>query len=502
MFSNPKKIQIQIVTPALLVFVGFCFALTLLYVNSWLSSMYEHLSLDSHLISKTELNSQLKGIERRLAAKEDELQVLLLPEGKLFANSFYGFALINMSLSNPADTGFRSHALRQLEKLLATIKAMEESYPFSGNAKIKPAGGIIIAGHSNLLRAGYVLLGGDNSAIIEDFHRSSAALNDAFLVGPVPFPECYPGLTWAEDAIFALESLRLHDLIFHSDYTKARCAWLLWMKNHLDKESGMMVSQVNPQTGEIEDGPRGSALSWALTFLPQLDQDFARLQFARFRDKWFVSFAGMLGIYEWYEGKEKPTKFHTGPVVFGLGSAASGIGIAACRANEDYASWHKLLRSLETIGFPLSHIHGEKNYFWGQWLLADELALWGKTICRWDKPHNLTPKINQQPNRQSHDTFIFTFLGACLLSIVVILFFNRLLIFLIFDRSVQRPAWQRATIIAFVFQLLACAIFALFPAISWMQVLLFMAVVTLLEELTIRPSIVAKIFNKNNEPGR
>ncbi len=172
-------------------------------------------------------------------------------------------------------------------------------------------------------------------------------------------------MTWAEDAIFALESLRLHDLIFHSDYSKARYAWLSWLKNHLDKESGMMVSQVNPRSGEIDDGARGSALSWALAFLPQLDEEFARSQFAKFRESWFVPFGGMLGIYEWYKGKEKPTQFHVGPVVFGLGAAASGIGIAACKANEDYVSWHKLLRSLETFGFPLITIHGEKGIFWG-----------------------------------------------------------------------------------------------------------------------------------------
>ncbi len=492
MATTVKRAKIIIITPASLVFAGFCFVLFLIYVGSWLSGMYEHLSLDSLAMSNTELNAQLRAIERRLAASEDVLQVMLLPEGELFANSFYGYSLINLSLSRPFDDQFRKHSRLQLEKLLAKIKAMEDKYPFTLNAKLKYKGGIIMAGHTNLLRAGYALLGGENSEIIEAFHQSSATLNEAFVESPVPFPECYPGFTWAEDAIFALESLRLHDVLFASDYSKARYAWLHWLKNHLDSQSGMMVSQVNPQTGKIEDGPRGSALSWALAYLPQLDEEFARSQFARFHQEWFVPFCGMLGINEWYRGQEKPTKFYTGHVIFGLGAAASGIGIAACRANGDYVDWHKLLRSLETLGLPVLGINGEKTYFFGQCLIADELALWGKTLCRWDKPDTIVQSVSQQP-RNGYDAFSLTFFAACLLSIVITWYFVRLMIFLVTDKTLTRPVWQRATIIAFVIQLLACTAL-LCPTISWIQIFIFMAIVVFLEELTIRPPIVAHIF--------
>jgi hypothetical protein len=487
-----SRAKIIIITPAIVVFAGFCFVLSLFYIGSWLSGMHEHLLLDSQAVSNTELNAQLKAIERRLAANEDARQVMILPEGELFANSFYGYSLINMSLSRPFDDKFRNHSCSQIEKLLFKIKTMAERHPFSLNANLKPKGGIIFAGHLNLLRAGYVLLGGKRREIIEEFHQNSTKLNEAFLESVVPFPECYPGFTWAEDAIFALESLRLHDVIFRSDYSKARDAWLAWVKNHLDTESGMMVSQVNPQTGNIEDGPRGMALSWALAFLPQLDKEFATLQYARFQRDWFVPFGGMLGINEWYQGKEKPTKFHAGYVVLGLGMAASGIGIATCRANGDYVDWHKLLRSLETFGFPTISISGEKTYFFGQCLLADELALWGKTICRWDRPQANLKSIAPQ-SRHGYDDFCLSFVLACLLSIVCMWYLARLLIILLNDKTLIRPPWQRVTVIAFVLQLLACAA-VLYPAISWIQIIMFMSVLILLEEATIRPRIVTNIF--------
>ncbi len=133
----------------------------------------------------------------------------------------------------------------------------------------------------------------------------------------------------------------------------------------------------------------------------------------------------------------------------------------------------------------------------GQCLLADELALWGKTICRWDKPELIVPDSNQNQDGHNYDIFLFIFMVATLLSIAFVLFFLRLFMYLVNNKTVYRPAWRPATIIAFSLQLFACAIFVFFSAISWIQVLIFMAFVTLLEELTIRPSIVTEIFDKS-----
>jgi hypothetical protein len=267
------------------------------------------------------------------------------------------------------------------------------------------------------------------------------------------------------------------------------------MKDHLDGESGMMVTEIDPQTGQIIDGPRGCALSWALAFLPQLDPGFAQSQFKLFRSNWFVPFAGMLGIHEWYKAKEKSTMFHAGPVICGLGAAASGIGIATCRANGDYASWHQLLRSLETLGFPLWTPARERSYFWGNCLLADVLALWGKTVCRWDNSNTVPAGAASQQVKSDPDYhFLVTVLMACLLSAAIIFVIIRHIVFLARDKTLIRPGWHRATTIAFALQLMAAVAFLFSPAISWMQVLIFMLVVDLLEELTIRPRIVSAIF--------
>jgi len=458
--------------------------------------MYEHLSLDSQRASDYELQAQLRAIQRRLKTGEDELQSLVIPEGGLFVHSFYGYALINMSLDRRSDTEFCQRSCSEIETILEKIKQISTRAPFNLNDKLNPRGGIIIAGHANLLRAGYLLIGGNSQKIKQDFHLCSAEIANSFLVGKVPLPPCYVGYTWAQDSIFALESLRLHDAIFHSDYSKAREAWLEWMRNHLDGDSGMMVAQVDPNTGQILDGPRGCALSWALAFLPNIDSQFAASQFTRFRKDWFVPFAGMLGIYEWYRGHNQPTQFHAGPVVFGLGAAATGIGIGTCRANGDYTSSNLLLRSLNTLGFPLWTPTGEKSYFYGQCLLADVLSLWGETVRPWGissaPPTQFEAPAIQQEEQRIPFLIVLALAMAISAAIIGALIWRTVSLFT--AKSQERPGWRRATIIALALQTCAVAAFFITPALSFLQLLIFMAIVDLLEEMTIRPAIVAGIF--------
>lgn len=490
------KRKISISTPARKLFSIFLCILAVSCCGSWLIGSASHLDLRSTSISQIELDGQLRSVRRRLNSGEPVLQMMIVPEAGMFVYSFYGYTLINMSMDRPHDEVFKAQAREELERLIATIADLSQKPPFNINDKIKPKGGIIIAGHSNLLRAGYVLLGGKDPKLIQDFHDRSQEIAASFLSNVAPFPECYPGYTWAQDAIFALESLRLHDVLYKTDYSKSRKAWLDWLKTHLDKETGMMVAQVDPHSGAIQDVPRGCAISWALGFLPNIDPEFSKSQFARFRKDWFVPFAGMLGITEWYHGKPMPTQFPTGPVAFGLGAAATGIGIGACRANNDFFSWHLILRALNVLGFPQWTPVGEKTYFYQQCLLADVLALWGETVRPWDREPN---RKQEWPPIDGHE-FFYVVLGAGFLVCKTIFgILMKRTINLFRDKSLIQVKWQRATIVAFILQCLAVVTFILSPVFSWLQLIIYMACVDLLEEMTLRPRIVAKIFDEEDK---
>lgn len=467
--------------------------------------MFEHMDTAGHDVPVAELDAQLKSISRRLSGGEDELQSFIIPEGKLFSNTFKGYALVNMAVTvHRNNESFRMRAQKELLDIISKLQAMSLKHPFNLNEKLDPKNGIIMAGHTNLLRAGYILIGGADPRLIRDFHDSSARIYASFLSGPTPFPECYPGLAWAQDAVFALESLRLHDVLYKTDNSAAYKRWSSWLKEHPDSECGMMVSQVNVKTGSIDDGARGCAIAWALGFLPNIDRDYASHQYRLFREKWFVPFGGMLGVHEWYQGREKPTTFFSGPVVFGLGAAASGIAIGACRANSDRVSWHMLLRSLETFGLPMWHPSGEKSYFAGQCLLADSLALWGKSVCKWDDPESAAARSQNEagtPNWVQAESFSITFAMACLLAGLASGAIARRQYKAVLDPGAVRPAWCRVTVTACAVQCVSLLLCLCLPQFTWIQALILMAVTDMLEEMTLRPRIVAEIFYGPVAPG-
>jgi hypothetical protein len=172
----------------------------------------------------------------------------------------------------------------------------------------------------------------------------------------------------------------------------------------------MMVAQVD-RNGTAVDGPRGCALAWSLAFMPNMSEKLSRSQYQMFSRNWAKPIWGMVGLAEWPPGKKGTINTDTGPVFAGIGAAASGIGIAAARANGDYENWYRLLRGLESIGAPTWTLSGEKFYLFRHALLADILALWGKTNTSWVKP--LPP---QQVSMGAADEFGIPLFLAALIS--------------------------------------------------------------------------------------
>jgi hypothetical protein len=490
-----KLRELKIVTPGRKVFAVFCLLLSLWFSSGWIFSMVSHLNPATKDVSRWELEAQMNSIERRLSMGEDELLVMLIPEGTLFCNSLFGFAVVNMGLQCKADDPFRARSIKQVEWLLERVEKLAKRHPFNANDNLNPKGGIILAGHTNLLRAGYVQLGGKNPAIREAFQRESKVIFDAFMATKTGFPECYQGYTWAQDSVYALESLRLCDQINGTEYGAAITKWTDSIRNHIDEKTGLMVAQVDPATGKSIEGARGCAVAWGLTYMPRFDADFARAQYERFKADWLVHFIGCAGVTEWYHGRAEPTNFHAGPVVFGLGMAASGIGIAASRANGDYVSANKLLRSLEFFGVPTVTPSNEKSYFFGVCLLADVVSIWGKTT----DPISPSESLPEAPVSLPPDNYFVAIGIAALISALLILgFLRNVLITLRSNPKTVHAGWRQATIVACVLHSIAIGAFFFVPALTWLQIVFFMAVVDMLEELTVRPSIIGKLSREQN----
>ena len=410
-----------------------------------------------------EASAQLRSISLRLERGAADDMNRFFPEGRLFSYGFYGFSLVNVATALPDDAGFRAHVLSEIERILPIMEAEVDAPQFRSSIALTPRGGAIPEGQANLLRAGYCLLGGDDTAIVARFHESSREMFDAFMASPVACLQTYPGMIWPVDSCCALESLRLHDVRFGTNYRVACSRWEEWMASHLDAESGMMVGQIT-SLGEVLDGPRGCALSWSLAFMPGFAPELARAQYERYRDEWFVHVLGVTGAREWSPGREGEMDPDTGPVVGGIGAAASGIGIAAAKANGDAANLTSMLRGLELFGLPVWGLRG-KDYFAGGVVLADELALWGKTVRVWDRPPaSDAPRGRPAPTRWG---FWLVFVLALAATGTPAFLLGRAAVRSGCALRRASPRWDRTRIVAFAVAAAAVAGWILLSAVGW-----------------------------------
>ena len=156
--------------------------------------------------------------------------------------SFTGFAIAATSLDDPE----RAAEARPLVlELLARSELEAARGPFAAWGE-DDWRGVIYEGHRNLLRAAYVALGGDNPAVLEDYHRASADLARRFLAAPSGSLESYPSRVWPVDNVVALESLRLHDVQFGTTVGgEVIGRWSRMMRALIDDETGSFVSEVD-----------------------------------------------------------------------------------------------------------------------------------------------------------------------------------------------------------------------------------------------------------------
>lgn len=145
------------------------------------------------------------------------------------------------------------------------------------------------------------------------------------------------GLRWPADQSATLASLARFDAAHGTHLVDAPLAqWARVMERHLDAKTGLPESEVTGR-GPGAKHPRGCAQSFITKYLAEVDPALSAKWWESYREHFFVRVGPVVGFREWPRGVERKADVDSGPIVFGIGTAASAFALAAARAQGDVA---------------------------------------------------------------------------------------------------------------------------------------------------------------------
>lgn len=309
----------------------------------------------------------------------------LFPEGYLFMNALYGLTGVEIAapLHRSGFTHFdanRELILREIDEVLVDMNSDLGRRIFSEELVLPY--GAFYRGWTNYLtgkRLEAAPLRPDSSDVnLVNFQQTCDDIAQAFKQSEGPYLESYHIGIWPVDNALAIASLASYDRYFDTlRYRPLIEEWIGEVKAQLDPTTGLIPHVV--YEGAPPQSARGSSQSLILSLLPEIDSTFAAEQYALYQKHFVDSRLGLPAIREYPRGIEGKGDIDSGPVIWGIGGAASVVGQRAAYANGDFKLYKGLRNSIEAFGFGFT-CFGEKRYVFGQLPIADAFIAWSNSV--------------------------------------------------------------------------------------------------------------------------
>lgn len=259
------------------------------------------------------------------------------PEGDLFPYLLPAYAYTNLGLEDPK---FKPKAAERIAQLIELAKP-------AVIRRVRPPGGklekltdynsyAVYLGQFNLALGCYKLVGGDGR--YDKAHKAASdTLHNALAKQQGRALKSLPTLTWSFDTIPCLLSLRLYDKQTgkpRSDPIISR--HLKWLREHAtDKATNLPFSRIDGKGGRKMEPPRGCELSWRVCLMAQLDAKYAKELYKDYVKSFWLDKGMVVGFAEWPRGRGGWQDVDSGPIVMGVGSTATVLGVGAAIATAD-----------------------------------------------------------------------------------------------------------------------------------------------------------------------
>lgn len=136
---------------------------------------------------------------------------------------------------------------------------------------------------------------------------------------------------WPADQSVTLASLARYDRAHDAHFSERPVA--AW-RAVVAKKPGLPVSEVAGVTSSSKLS-RGCANAFLTRYTAEFAPDLAHAWWLEFRADWVLTVGPFTGLREWPPGVERTGDVDSGPIIMGIGTAASALSIAAARAQGD-----------------------------------------------------------------------------------------------------------------------------------------------------------------------
>ncbi|MDU0369606.1 hypothetical protein ACFPAF_04300 [Hymenobacter endophyticus] len=151
------------------------------------------------------------------------------------------------------------------------------------------------------------------------------------------------GMLWVAD-----NAVTLHSIYLHNTATPPRAATLLseeWVRHLLrtaTHPSGLPLSELCDQ---VE--PRGCANAWMAKYVRTYAPAYSRQLWEQHKQTMKRNFGMAAGFREYLPQSTLQPDYDSGPIVFGLGAAATGLALCGARYQGDYYTYYQILNAVQ-----------------------------------------------------------------------------------------------------------------------------------------------------------
>ncbi len=273
----------------------------------------------------------------------------LLDTGKWDATPFAFRAIALSHIADGCAAQGLAHPARHAAAVACADKAVARARALLPSPDPEDVKDALLLTHVNLTLGARDRLGGcADPRLHAALSKRLAAMSLADQYAIAPSYGAFPD-RWPADQSATLASLGRHDAAHGSALLpRPLAAFRAVMTTKAAQPGGLPRSEL-ARARRSSKHPRGCANSFIARYLAEVDPPLAATWWAAYRKAWLVPIAGLRGFREWPPGVDGPADADSGPILLGVGMAASALGIAAARAQGDEALAAQLELSADTV---------------------------------------------------------------------------------------------------------------------------------------------------------